>query len=219
MAEKIQSYTTIKSKSESKYKEKGSIFLAFAHPINSISEFDEILHGYRKQFYDAVHHCSAYKLIDGSFKYSDDGEPGGTAGLRIFNAIEHSGLNNCAVIVVRYFGGVKLGTGPLGKAYYETAIEALTNSDKIQLHRFERYHFSAPYELSSFLYRHLTNDHVKINGSDYASGISLDTFIKSDYTAKILEEILAGANGQVEIVNVKEERYFEYLSDLRNLSD
>lgn len=209
MAEKIQSYTTIKSKSESKYKEKGSIFLAFVHPINSISEFDEILHTYRKQFYDAVHHCSAYKLIDGSFKYSDDGEPGGTAGLRIFNAIEHSGFNNCAVIVVRYFGGVKLGTGPLGKAYYETAIEALTNSEKILLHRFERYQFSAPYELSSFLYRHLTNDHVKINGSDYANGIKLDTFLRSDHTSKILEEILAGANGQVEVVDCKEERYFE----------
>lgn len=209
MAEKIQSYTTIKSKSESKYKEKGSIFLAFAHPVNSISEFDGILHAYRKQFYDAVHHCSAFKLIDGSFKYSDDGEPNGTAGLRIYNAIEHAGLNNCAVIVVRYFGGVKLGTGPLGKAYYDTAIEALTNSEKILLHRFKRYQFSAPYELSSFLYRHLTNDHVKIIGSDYANGISLDTFIKSDHTSKILEEIFAGANGQVEVVDCKEERFFE----------
>ncbi len=209
MAEKIQSYTTIKSKSESKYKEKGSIFLAFAYPVNSISEFDGILQLYRKQFYDAVHHCSAYKLIDGSFKYSDDGEPNGTAGLRIFNAIEHSGLNNCAVIVVRYFGGVKLGTGPLGKAYYETAIEALSNSEKILLHQFKKYQFSAPYELSSFLYRHLTNDHVKINDSDYSAGITLDTFIRSDHSSKILEEILAGANGQVVITDCKEERFFE----------
>lgn len=186
--------------------------MAFAHPISSISEFDEILHDYRKQFYDAVHHCSAYKLIDGSFKYSDDGEPGGTAGLRIFNAIEHSGVNNCAVIVVRYFGGVKLGTGPLGKAYYETANEALISSDKIHLHRFDRYYFSAPYELSSFLYRHLTNDNVKINSSDYATGITLDIFLRSDYTSKIIEEILGGANGQVEIIDAKEEKYFEYSS-------
>jgi uncharacterized YigZ family protein len=209
MADKIQSYTTIKSKSESKYKEKGSIFLAFAHPINSIFDFDEILHAYRKQFYDAVHHCSAYKLIDGSFKYSDDGEPGGTAGLRIFNAIERAGLNNCAVIVVRYFGGVKLGTGPLGKAYYETANEALSNAEKIFFHRFDRYGFSAPYELSSFLYRHLTNDYVKINSSDYATGINLDTFLRSDSASKIIEEIIAGANGQVEIIDKKEERFFE----------
>jgi uncharacterized YigZ family protein len=209
MAEKILSYTTIKSKSELKYKEKGSIFTAFVHSINSIVDFDEILHSYRKEFYDAVHHCSAYKLIDGSFKYSDDGEPQGTAGIRIYNAIEHSGLNNCATIVVRYFGGVKLGTGPLGKAYYETALEALKNSEKITLYRFERFLFSAPYELSSFLYRHLTREQVKINGSDYSNGINLDVYIRGDIVAQLIEEIISGANGQVEVLNVNEDHYLE----------
>ncbi len=208
MPEKITSYNTIPAKSESKYKEKGSIFLAFAHPVETTLQFEELLTGYRKQFYDGVHHCSAFRLIDGTMKYSDDGEPSGTAGLRIYNAIEHRGLNNIAVIVVRYFGGVKLGVGPLGKAYYDTALEALDNTRLITLHRFERYIFSAPYELSSYLYRHLNGNDVKIISSDYAAGISLDVWIKSTVAGGLIEEILSLANGQVDFLVTEEEKYF-----------
>lgn len=208
MPEKISSYTTIRAKSESKYKEKGSIFLAFAHPLDSVNKFEELLEGYRKQYYDAVHHCSAFRLINGSFKYSDDGEPSGTAGLRIFNAIEHRGLNNIAVIVVRYFGGVKLGVGPLGKAYYDTALESLVNANPVTLHRFVRCVFSAPYELSSYLYRHLAGSDVKIISSDYATGISLDVWIKGTSAGEIIEGILSLANGQVEYLETDEEHYF-----------
>ncbi len=208
MPEKISSYTTIRAKSESKYKEKGSIFLAFAHPVESVTQFDELLAGYRKQYYDAVHHCSAFRLIDGTMKYSDDGEPSGTAGLRMFNAIEHRGLNNLAVVVVRYFGGVKLGVGPLGKAYYDTALEALENSIPVTLHRFVRYILSAPYELSSYLYRHLNGNDVKIISSDYAAGISLDVWIKGTVAGEMIEAILSLANGQVEFLETGEEQYF-----------
>jgi len=209
MPEKIQAYSTIKSKADSKYKEKGSIFLAFAHPIYSLTEFEELLARYRKEYYDAVHHCSAFRLINGTMKYSDDGEPSGTAGLRIMNAIEHQNLNNVCLIVVRYFGGVKLGVGPLGKAYYETSLAALMAGEKITMQRFVRYLFSAPYELSSFMFRHLSGDNVKINSTDYAAGLTLDCFIKSDSVDVILENILTSANGEVEVIDGKEEKYFE----------
>ncbi len=208
MPEKISSYTTIRAKSESKYKEKGSIFLAFAHPVETVTQFEEVLAGYRKQYYDAVHHCSAFRLIDGTLKYSDDGEPSGTAGLRIFNAIEHRGLNNISIVVVRYFGGVKLGVGPLGKAYYDTALEALDNSEPVTLDRFQRFMFSAPYELSSYLYRHLNGNDVKIISSDYAAGISLDVWIKDVVAREMIEGILSLANGQVEFLETGEEHYY-----------
>ncbi len=209
MPDKIQKYSTLKSKSDSKYKEKGSIFLAFVHPVSSLDEFDNLLNRYRKEYYDAVHHCSACRLIDGAIKYSDDGEPSGTAGLRMMNAIEHQNLSNIAVFVIRYFGGVKLGVGPLGKAYYETALEALLAGQKIEMHRFVRYLFSAPWELSSFLYRHLGGEDVKINSSDYSTGLTLDVYLKSEKAETIVNNILALANGEVEIVDLKEELYFE----------
>lgn len=208
MSEKVTSYNTIREKSESKYKEKGSIFLAFAHPVETTAQFEELLAGYRKQFYDAVHHCPAFRLIDGTFKYSDDGEPSGTAGLRIFNAIEHRGLNNIAVIVVRHFGGVKLGVGPLGKAYYATALEALDNSKVITLHQSGRYLFNAPYELSSFLYRQLSVNGVKIISSDYAGGITLDVWIKATVAEGLVEEVVTLANGQVEVLATGETKFF-----------
>jgi len=208
MPAKVTSFSTIPAKSESKYKEKGSIFLAFAHPVETAAQFEELLAGYRKQFYDAVHHCSSFRLIDGTFKYSDDGEPSGTAGLRIFNAIEHRGLNNIAVVVVRYFGGVKLGVGPLGKAYYDTALEALDYAKVITLHQFGRYLFNAPYELSSFLYRHLSGNEVKIISSDYADGITLDAWIKETTAPELVEEVVTLANGQVELLETGETKYF-----------
>lgn len=125
------------------------------------------------------------------------------------NAIEHKGFNNLAIIVVRYFGGVKLGVGNLGKAYYETSIETLERAEMVTLHKFEKFHFSAPYELSSFLYRGLEGSDVKIISSDYATGLKIEAWIKSEVAHKIASGLYASSNGVLEVLPLNEENYFE----------
>ena len=127
-------YLTISTISEGLYKEKGSKFLAFAIPVTSVSEVKTILEEKRKVYYDARHVCYAY-LIGEETKESrsnDDGEPSGTAGKPILGQIHSKELTNVLVIVVRYFGGVKLGTSGLIVAYRAAAAEALEAVEHIE---------------------------------------------------------------------------------------
>ncbi len=123
---------TIKKFSEYKFKEKASQFIGLAYPVETEDEAKDKLEEIKKEYYDARHHCYAWQINkNDTSKYSDDGEPNGTAGIRIFNAIQHFNLTNVLVVSVRYFGGIKLGVGPLGKAYYNSAFGALSNSEII----------------------------------------------------------------------------------------
>jgi len=123
---------TVKEFYESKFKQKGSIFVGQAYPAVQEKQAEEILELVRKKYHDATHHCYAYRVYTKEEKYSDDGEPSGTAGVRILNAIHHLDLYNVLVISIRYFGGVKLGVGPLGKAYYQSALQTLEHANKIE---------------------------------------------------------------------------------------
>ena len=105
---------------------KKSRFIATVVPIESEAEAVRFFAAVKKQYRDAKHNVTAFKLQKGGLaRYSDDGEPHSTAGLPVFQAIEHHGLTNCAVVVTRYFGGVLLGTGGLVRAYFDTASAAI----------------------------------------------------------------------------------------------
>ena len=120
-------YLTIASSSEGLYKEKMSKFLAFAEPCRTIEEAKEIVAMYKKEYYDARHVCWAYMLgwERKNFRSNDDGEPSGTAGKPILGQINSFGLTDLVIIVVRYFGGIKLGTSGLIEAYRAAAAEAI----------------------------------------------------------------------------------------------
>jgi len=139
----------IKNSNTNKYKEKGSIFIGLAEVINSAEEAGLFLQKIKKEYYDATHHCYAYKTLSGDEKFSDDGEPNGTAGIRIANAIKHYNLTNIIVIVVRYYGGTKLGVGPLGKAYSHTALSLLEKTEFITLTKYNKIKITYKYEDSS----------------------------------------------------------------------
>ena len=111
----------------SEIKIKGSRFLAEAIHVSSVEEADAALLAIKKRDYDATHHCSAYRIgSDGNtFRYNDDGEPNSSAGLPIYRQIEGRNLTNALVVVIRYYGGTKLGTGGLVRAYGEAASLAL----------------------------------------------------------------------------------------------
>ncbi|MEZ4907913.1 MAG: YigZ family protein [Saprospiraceae bacterium] len=136
MSEIIDTYRTIQDSSIGEYKEKGSKFIAYAYEIENEVQFKEYLEQIKKEHFKARHHCFAYKigLNEDNFRYNDDGEPGGTAGLPIFNQIKSYNLTNVAVIVVRYFGGTKLGVSGLIQAYKTATIEAFENTVIIEKH-------------------------------------------------------------------------------------
>ncbi|MBP1676736.1 MAG: putative Impact protein [Bacteroidetes bacterium] len=127
-------YKTIQKSTEGIYKEKGSKFLSFAIPVNDTDEIKEIVKEYRKRFFDARHVCYAYMIgaEREKFRTNDDGEPSGTAGRPILGQINSRELTNILVIVIRYFGGILLGTGGLVVAYKEATADALDKAEVIE---------------------------------------------------------------------------------------
>ena len=127
-------YKTIIAPTEGIYKEKGSKFLSFAIPVSNADEVKEIVKNYRKEYYDSRHVCYAYMLgaERKEFRANDDGEPSGTAGRPILGQINSRELTNILVIVVRYFGGILLGTGGLVVAYKEATTDALDQAEVIE---------------------------------------------------------------------------------------
>lgn len=123
-------YRTIQAKSEGLYKEKGSKFIALAFPVKDEIEIKVILQELRKSYYDARHHCYAYRLEPDKkkFRSNDDGEPSGSAGKPILGQLHSFDLTNILIVVIRYFGGTKLGVSGLINAYRTAARDAIENT-------------------------------------------------------------------------------------------
>ena len=143
-------YHTISENSvgEGYYTEKRSKFLAFAHHVETVEEVKSIVSAYRKQYYDARHCCYAYMLgpEQKAFRANDDGEPSSTAGKPILGQINSAGLTDILIVVVRYYGGVNLGTGGLIVAYRTAAADAIANAT-IEVRQMEetiKYDFTYP---------------------------------------------------------------------------
>jgi uncharacterized YigZ family protein len=145
-------YVTLKSSSEHSTVVKGSEFLAFAAKADDVQTALEFVQTIRQQRSDATHVCWAYKIFD-QYRFSDDGEPGGTAGAPIFRALEGSGLECVVVAVVRYYGGVNLGAGGLVRAYGGTAAEALRIAERIEVHPRIRVSVQVGFEQMNTLYK------------------------------------------------------------------
>lgn len=129
----IDEYITITGQVEAEIKVKSSRFIAFASPTDTPDDAQSILESVSKKYYDATHHCYAYQTGTGNderFRYSDDGEPSGTAGKPIYQVIRGHQLTNVIIVVTRYYGGTKLGTGGLVRAYSDSASEALALAER-----------------------------------------------------------------------------------------
>ena len=127
-------YKTIGSYGQGIFRDKGSRFLAFAHPITSINQVKNLIDSYRKEYHDARHHCYAYMYgyDKSTWRSNDDGEPSGTAGKPILGQINSNDLTNIFVLVVRYFGGTLLGVSGLINAYRSASADAINNSEIIE---------------------------------------------------------------------------------------
>ena len=130
----VDSYKTIKETAEGYYTEKRSRFISYAIPVKTVDEVKNLLDKYRKQYYDANHVCWAYMLGPErkEFRSNDDGEPSSTAGKPILGQINSNGLTDILVVVIRYFGGVELGTSRLIVAYRTAAAEAIAAAEMVE---------------------------------------------------------------------------------------
>ena len=141
-------FKTIATTSEGYYTEKRSKFLAFAHPVSTVVEVKDIVAQYRKKYYDARHVCYAYMLgaERTEFRANDDGEPSSTAGKPILGQINSNELTDILIVVVRYYGGVNLGTSGLIVAYREAAADAISHAqiETRQVEELINYSFAYP---------------------------------------------------------------------------
>ncbi len=134
----IESFNTLHcAYGPEEFKEKGSRFISYAYPVTSQEAVDAIIGGLWKRYHDATHVCYAFRLGNGAekyFRYNDDGEPSGSAGLPIYNEIKSKSYFNVLVAVVRYYGGTKLGTGGLVRAYGKGAKDVLEVAKPVTVH-------------------------------------------------------------------------------------
>lgn len=154
-------YRTLAAAVEFRHKIERSEFLGIAFPVESEEAFFEELPRIQKRHFDATHHCWAFRLFaDARSRSSDAGEPSGTAGKPILAAIEGADLHDLGVIVVRWYGGIKLGTGGLSRAYRDTAAETLKLATPLDRYLYTRIRVVAPFEALNQIYRMIDPPHV-----------------------------------------------------------
>ncbi len=180
---------TLLSAGEGQYSEKHSRFLGFAIPCESEKQAAEIIAQKRKEYWDARHAVYAYILPDGSARFSDDGEPHGTAGKPVLDILKTGGITGAIVIVVRYFGGILLGTGGLVRAYTAAAGEAVKNAVRARIIAADEYSLGVSYADYDKLMFILKGADAEIKSTDFADGVNVVFAVKSDAAQACLKSI------------------------------
>ena len=185
------SFRTISQPSEGIYTEKRSKFLAFAIPVESVEEIKDIVAQYQKKYYDARHVCYAYMLgADRTeFRANDNGEPSGTAGKPILGQINSNELTNILIIVVRYFGGIKLGTSGLIVAYKQAAAEAIAAAEIIEKTVDTDITFLFEYPFMNDVMRIVKEENPQIVNQDYDSDCSMTLRTRKGNMPKLISRL------------------------------
>lgn len=184
-------YRTIAEKSESLFKDRGSKFIGLAFPLRDEEDFASILESVKKDYYDARHHCFAYrcKPLSPQARFNDDGEPAHSAGTPIFNAIQSNDLWDIAVLVVRYFGGTKLGVGGLINAYRSAADEALRKAKLLDVYLYQHYEIRFPYSAMDEVMRLLPQTVFEIEDEMMAEDAGYRLKVRRSLNEKALEQV------------------------------
>jgi len=190
-------YLTIQAPQQTIFKDKGSKFLAFAFPVENDTQIKAILFRLKKEHPTANHHCYAYILgaDKQNFRANDDGEPNGTAGKPILGQIDSNKLTNCLIVVVRYFGGTKLGVSGLIDAYKECAKQTISETTIIEESILYYYNLQCSYETINKVYQiiHLVQASIIEQFLDNQSTfmIALDQDKASTLESKLIDDRIA----------------------------
>lgn len=190
-------YLTLKSAKETEIKINKSRFIANAFHIESKDEFQKFHTEIKKKFYDARHHPFAYIMRTEGFRYNDDGEPSGTSGMPVYEAIEKHNLTDTMVIVTRYFGGIKLGTGGLKRAYFQAADECLMNAKIEKKFLYDEFKFEVDFSFISQVMK-LFEKYKVITKEDTSSvNFSGIILIRKSLTENLKSELINNTNGKI----------------------
>jgi len=190
----------IKTKSRLEDKVKDSRFIATAAPVNGEDEAVEFISDLKKEFHDASHNCSAWRIGQGEklkYKFNDDGEPSGTAGRPILKALENRNLSYICVVVTRYFGGTKLGTGGLARAYGQITAELLKKCEIEKKYPSRTVEFSTGFDFVGVVHNVLGNFKIDLKDSQYGDDVLFIVEVRKADFAAFKEKLTEATNGQV----------------------
>ncbi len=185
-------YNSIGSPSRGLYKDQGSRFISFAYPVETEAQVKELVDSLKKEYHDARHHCFAYRLgLDGSrYRMNDDGEPSSTAGRPILSQIDSAGLSDVLVVVVRYFGGIKLGVPGLIKAYKTAAQGALAQAAKVEKTAAVSYHIEFNYMNMDSVMRTLKDMDIPQSGQNFGQLCSMDIRVRLSQQEELTKRLV-----------------------------
>ena len=197
-------YLSIKESKTAKLKEKGSIFIAQAFPVSSEEEAKINIDEVKKEFFDATHHCFAFRIgKDESevFRYSDSGEPRGTAGKPILTAIQSRNLTDVLVVVTRYFGGVKLGTGGLSRAYHESSLKVLNECEIIKKIKKAQIDLRVPLNFYGNVCKVLSKYNCDITKTDFEEkNVEITLRIEKKRSSELRNNLFDATEGKIEFI-------------------
>jgi len=195
-----EEYHRIKAQCRYEDKVKDSRFVATAAPVTSESEAASFISEVKKEFHDASHNCSAWRIGKGrglKYKFNDDGEPSGTAGRPIMKALENRDLSDICVVVTRYFGGTKLGTGGLARAYGQTTAELLKKCEIEKKYATRALEFSVGFDFVGVVHNVIDNYKVDLKDSRYGDDVLFIVDVRTNDYADFKEKLTEATNGQV----------------------
>lgn len=174
------SYRSIPASAEGLFKDNGSRFISFAFPVETEEEVKDIVADLKKKYHDARHHCYAYRLgyLGDKFRANDDGEPSSSAGRPILGQIDSRGLSDVLVVVVRYFGGIKLGIPGLIRAYKTSTAEALDKAGSVEKIAGKWFGLRFGYESMNSVMKVLKDMELRQRGQDFGAECSLQVWVR-----------------------------------------
>ena len=203
---KVSSYTTIGTPGEAKLVVRKSTFLSFALPVWSVDEVDARVREARKKYYDARHVCYAYVLEpDGSVERgSDNGEPSGTAGRPILGVIRSASLTGVLIIVVRYFGGIKLGAGGLTRAYSSSLADTVKLAPIVRYTPYEKYILTLPYTAVGAFENYIKDTDIRVEDRSFTDKVQITYLTLPENAAKHEKTFTDMTGGKAELEKVDE---------------
>lgn len=203
----MERYKTVFSCSEGKYEEKRSVFIAELFHCESAEEAAKIVAEQKSKYWDAKHVVSAYRLLNGTVKASDDGEPHGTSGKPVLDLITGAGLFDVIVTVTRYFGGVLLGTGGLVKAYSSAAREAIENAEISEMIKGVICTINCDYQQYQLVERLIFSNGAQVMNSNFSDNVNLEIFVPFDTFNPLNDKIIEAFSGKIAL-NYEKELFF-----------
>ncbi len=203
-------YTTIKDFSKDSFVEKKSEFIGYICPVKTNDEAVEFINEIKSQNRKAKHNVYAYILRDNNItRYSDDGEPQGTAGMPVLDVLQKEGLTDVCVVVTRYFGGVLLGGGGLVRAYSHACKLAVDSAVKMEMHECFEAVLKFDYTLYGKVEYSLPEFDVKVLSSSFTDSVTIELLVKEEKFEKLKEKLIDITNGKI-VINKSELKYGDF---------